>query len=151
MNGDGPDGVARRAFDRAAVSVAQARLFVSAALADAGIVSPVVVDSALLAVSELATNALQHAMCGFEVVVDSAATLRITVIDGSRQLPLMRAPSGWDEGGRGLIIIDATAARWGVEREGAGKAVWWEIDLPPVSPDGWGGGVGADPETITLS
>jgi anti-sigma regulatory factor (Ser/Thr protein kinase) len=122
----------RRAFDPSPLSVGQARLFVAAALADGGISTTVVVESALLAVSELATNALQHAKTAFEVVVDSSEAVRITVVDGSPELPRLRAAHGLVEGGRGVPIIDATAARWGTERAGVGKAVWWEIDLPPV-------------------
>ena len=121
--------VTRRAFDRSAVSVAQARLFVAAALADGGLVSPVV-DLALVAVSEMATNAVNHARTGFEVAVDTGRSVRITVTDASNQLPELHHFNLWGERGRGVAFLDATAHRWGVEREGEGKRVWWEVDLP---------------------
>ena len=32
------------------------------------------------------------------------------------------------EGGRGLVIVQASADRWGVLPDGDGKVVWFEID-----------------------
>ncbi|MFC4606386.1 ATP-binding protein [Streptomyces maoxianensis] len=62
----------------------------------------------------------------------SLATLRIEVTDtrGDR-LPVNRQP-GDDESGRGLILVDALADRWGVSPGPAPrKTVWAEIDLLP--------------------
>ncbi|BDH15727.1 hypothetical protein HOK021_69060 [Streptomyces hygroscopicus] len=34
-------------------------------------------------------------------------------------------------GGRGLVLVDVMAVRWGVtEHTGPGKTVWAEVDLP---------------------
>jgi hypothetical protein len=33
-----------------------------------------------------------------------------------------------DESGRGLVLLDAVALRWGVEPEAAGKTVWCELE-----------------------
>ncbi|MDQ1645518.1 MAG: hypothetical protein QOJ50_1702, partial [Cryptosporangiaceae bacterium] len=30
--------------------------------------------------------------------------------------------------GRGVALVDALAARWGVENEQSGKLVWFELD-----------------------
>jgi hypothetical protein len=35
--------------------------------------------------------------------------------------------AGDDEGGRGLALVDALATRWGVDADGAGKSVWFEV------------------------
>jgi anti-sigma regulatory factor (Ser/Thr protein kinase) len=34
-----------------------------------------------------------------------------------------------DERGRGLLLIDALASRWGVQSQPDGKTVWCELDL----------------------
>jgi anti-sigma regulatory factor (Ser/Thr protein kinase) len=107
-------------------------MFVAAALEEGGVRASSVVEPALLAVSELATNAVQHAGTGFEVLVDTAATVRITVVDDSARLPQLRMVEPWAEQGRGVALVDATADRWGIVRDTHtdGKAVWWEVDLP---------------------
>ncbi|WP_315904042.1 ATP-binding protein [Streptomyces fulvoviolaceus] len=38
----------------------------------------------------------------------------------------MRRPGGDDESGRGLLLLDAVAARWGVTQHHGGKSVWCE-------------------------
>jgi hypothetical protein len=44
----------------------------------------------------------------------------------------------WDAGtGRGLVLVDAVADRWGTaERNGPGKLVWAECAASPVSVGG---------------
>ena len=85
-----------------------------------------------LLVSELVTNAVLHAgLRGddeIEVVVHRNAALRIEVADGGPGIDgrPRRAPVD-GEGGRGLFIVDALAARWGVERFGHAR-VWFELD-----------------------
>ncbi|MFI9331289.1 ATP-binding protein [Kitasatospora sp. NPDC052868] len=91
-------------------------------------------DDVLLLVSELATNACQHAGGPDQLVLAATAhTLRIEVLDGSDEPPLPRVPhSPVRTGGHGLHTVALLASRWGHEpRVGApGKAVWVEIDLP---------------------
>ena len=44
-------------------------------------------------------------------------------------MPELR-PAGPDEtGGRGLMVVDNLASRWGAAVEELGKAVWFELDL----------------------
>lgn len=81
-----------------------------------------------LIVTELAANAVRHA--GGEVTVAirrQGATLRLEVGDGSERRPVRRhvGPSAVD--GRGLLIVEALADRWGVEQQGVGKVVWVEL------------------------
>jgi hypothetical protein len=35
-----------------------------------------------------------------------------------------------DESGRGVPLMDALSDRWGTSPHGAGKVVWFELDLP---------------------
>jgi anti-sigma regulatory factor (Ser/Thr protein kinase) len=124
----------RRRFGHAPTSIGEARRFVAATLADSSGADGVFLDTALLAVSELATNALLHARTEFDVVVDvQDATVSIGVIDGSAELPVVRSAQAVSEGGRGLALIEAVAVRWGTELDGDGKLVWCELELPSSS------------------
>ncbi|SFF49500.1 Anti-sigma regulatory factor (Ser/Thr protein kinase) [Actinacidiphila alni] len=95
-------------------------------------------DAASLVLSELMTNALQHArrgtLVGSEigtVYARLADGVRIEVHDGSADRPERRAaePGELAEGGRGLALVDAlTGGRWGFGgRDGVGKVVWAEV------------------------
>lgn len=119
----------RRAFDRSADAVREARRFVTAALVEAEVPHGSVLDLAQLAVSELATNAVQHAGTRFEVAVGVDSCVRIAVHDGSYDAPELRSVVELDDNGRGLALIDAIADRWGCEPNGAGKWVWCELPL----------------------
>jgi len=123
----------RRPFEPAAGSVAAARRFVATTLAAAGLDSPAILEPALVAVSELATNAVVHARTRFEVEVDTTPSVRITVSDGSAVAPELRRVQPWSPSGRGVAMVDATASRWGIECQASGKRVWWEVDLPEAN------------------
>lgn len=120
----------RRRFRRDPHDVAGARRFVAAVLTESGIeFDPAVVDMALLAVSELATNAIEHAESDFEVTIVVDRAVRIAVHDGSPTPPVPRSASPDDLSGRGMSIIDTVCDAWGVVPEGAGKHVWCELRL----------------------
>ncbi len=88
------------------------------------------VESALLVVSELVTNAQRYSgarRITLRVELD-AAVLRIEVVDPAPARQLQARHVGPDaEGGRGLRIVDALAARWGCEPHSQGKCVWAEL------------------------
>jgi serine/threonine-protein kinase RsbW len=92
-------------------------------------------DSAVLLVSELVTNAIQHAGPDGSATVlrleYAGGWLRIEVHDASPHVPRPRIPDGLDESGFGLMLVDAMAAKWGVQHTAAGKAVWAELDTRP--------------------
>ncbi|WMX46166.1 SpoIIE family protein phosphatase [Streptomyces roseicoloratus] len=99
------------------------------------------VDSAVLMVSEMVTNVLVHtdgdALLVAEVVCrDRARRLRVEVADASDELPHKRHPGEMASSGRGLILMEMLAHRWGVDPRGEGKAIWFELEEPPREPAG---------------
>ncbi|BCL31770.1 ATP-binding protein [Streptomyces aurantiacus] len=58
------------------------------------------------------------------------ALIRIEVTDTHPALPARRKPAPDEDQGRGLLLVDALATRWGVrDRVGPGKTVWAECAL----------------------
>lgn len=90
-------------------------------------------------VAELAANAATHGRVpgrDFRLTLYVVAdVLRIEVSDtyGDR-LPHVQRPAPDAESGRGLVLVDALADRWGVAPgPRPRKTVWAEITLPPCS------------------
>ena len=94
--------------------------------------APVDEDVALLLVSELVGNAARYAGRG-DVIVCATLTsqaLRVEVHDASPALPVPPPTPPWDqETGRGLLLVEALAERWGTEQEPGGKSVWFELPV----------------------
>jgi CheY-like chemotaxis protein/anti-sigma regulatory factor (Ser/Thr protein kinase) len=111
-------------------SVADARRFVKARLHEWGIGEPL--DDALLVVSELAANALTHAESSYSIRLSATRhVLRIEVDDSGAGTPEPQPLTEDEEHGRGLHLVDALAASWGMEAaESGGKRVWAELALP---------------------
>jgi hypothetical protein len=89
-------------------------------------------DNVELLVTELTANALMHAGGVEHIDVSCTGTmLRIAVHDRDASAVAARRAAGPDaENGRGLLLVDALAARWGVEKHpGDGKDVWLELAL----------------------
>lgn len=94
------------------------------------------VDTALLLVSEVVTNAVLHARSSVRVVVEpDAALARIEVHDGSPVPPRRHSFSTLSATGRGLRLLEQLALGWGVEPGNDGKVVWFEVG--PPSEDVW--------------
>ena len=88
-------------------------------------------DDAKLIISELAANAVRHARTEFVVTAGrDGATLHLAVRDGVFRYPRLgepaspQRPAPDDEGGRGLLLVDAVAAAWGAMPARGGKVVW---------------------------
>jgi anti-sigma regulatory factor (Ser/Thr protein kinase) len=86
-----------------------------------------IADAELL-VSELVTNAVLHARSAARVMIERAGTtVRVSVFDDSPARPRLRDYGPEAVTGRGLVIVDRIAARWGVDPSDDGKCVWFEI------------------------
>ncbi|WP_399020928.1 SpoIIE family protein phosphatase [Streptomyces sp. BHT-5-2] len=122
-------------FEPVGRSVATARAFVRDTLQGWGCAD--IVDDAVVLTSELVTNAVVHAGTAADVLcLRSDGGVRISVADRypEREIPLQSAGQTMvhpdREGGRGLLLCGALAARWGVEYTAAQKHVWFHLDLP---------------------
>jgi anti-sigma regulatory factor (Ser/Thr protein kinase) len=112
--------------DRTAPS--RARRFVADTLASWNVSREVVADAVLL-VSELVTNALLHARSAPSVeLTRTDGRIRVVVFDDSPLAPRRRYYATTAVTGRGIALVDALASRWGTERDGDGKFVWFELD-----------------------
>ena len=95
--------------------------------------APAVVDTAELLVSELVTNAVRHAdhhecssTVGLRIAVDERR-VRLEVSDDDPAIPEVQHPNVDVPSGRGMLIIERLASRWGCFRAGGGKVVWLEL------------------------
>ncbi|NIL51003.1 ATP-binding protein [Streptomyces sp. 2BBP-J2] len=98
-------------------------------------------ESAALVVAELSANAVTHGRAqgrGFRlsltVETPGTGTLRVEVTDarGDRvPPPLTAVPDPTANSGRGLLLVEALATRWGWEPyPPSGKTVWACLPLP---------------------
>jgi hypothetical protein len=144
-SGSGPDSSAAvlatghacsRVYLPIAESVPAARHFVVDVLRRWGN-EELAADAALI-ISELATNALSHAMSPFRAVLDHRGRgLRIGVEDAT-DVPLERRSSGIEDvSGRGVDIIEALSERWGYSAVPGGKVVWADL---PIRASRWQAG-----------
>ncbi|MDT0378407.1 ATP-binding protein [Streptomyces sp. DSM 42041] len=103
------------------------------------------VDDAELIVDELFTNAVRHgSRTGDHVTLSlvlDGPELHIAVGDTGRGTPQRHIPGPGDESGRGLFLIDALAAKWGVDHVGATGQRTWAVLTLPSRP------AGRDPQT----
>lgn len=89
-------------------------------------------DDVKLLVSELVTNAVRHPQDNGRIELEVAATsdnVRVVVSDPGTGFtkPKVGAPPADQFGGRGLLIVDRIASRWGVT-PGRRTQVWFELD-----------------------
>ncbi|WP_342669548.1 ATP-binding protein [Streptomyces yerevanensis] len=119
-----------------------ARLTLRAVLSAHGLAE--LADRAELLASELTTNSVRHTKGPASVRLQwLCPVLRVTVWDMSPDLPPPAppvAPPPHADGGRGMLILEAVADRWGgcAIGEGpygpGGKTVWFELSLPEGPP-----------------
>ncbi|MCU1400039.1 MAG: response regulator receiver [Acidimicrobiales bacterium] len=105
------------------------RRFARALLADADLS---MADDVALLVSELVSNAVVHASSRPRLEVRiGRSQVRVEVRDESPEQALPRTPDLETPGGRGLLLIETLASRWGTDRDVDAKRVWFEIDREP--------------------
>jgi serine phosphatase RsbU (regulator of sigma subunit)/anti-sigma regulatory factor (Ser/Thr protein kinase) len=117
-------------------NVALVRQQVSARLAE--LTGRIDIDAVLLATSELVTNGIRHGQGEVDVrLTYSPGYLRLAVTDAGGGVPHREPGTDDGLGGRGLLLVDAVAGSWGVERHPTGgKTVWADFTLLPVQPHG---------------
>ncbi|MFI9569417.1 SpoIIE family protein phosphatase [Streptomyces rishiriensis] len=142
---------AAASFEPVGRSVATARSFVRDTLQGWGFAD--IIDDAVVLTSELVTNAVVHAGTHADVLcLRSDDGVRVEVADRypEREIPLQGSLATMGnpdrEGGRGLQLCAAIAARWGVEYTPTHKQVWFRLDLPdrPVGTRAAGPSLPAD-------
>ncbi|MEV7628470.1 ATP-binding protein [Actinoplanes sp. NPDC089786] len=89
------------------------------------------VDDALLVITELVENVVQHTGDGGRLTMRRHHdAVRIEVADSSPELPRVFGPDPRRIGGRGLLLVAALTREWGTHHQDNGKVVWADI---PVS------------------
>lgn len=92
--------------------------------------SPEVTEVAQLVVSELVSNAVEHAGTGSTITLElDDALLKISVRDGSTVQPVPRPLDMVSFRGRGLPLIDQVSEEWGILDHSDGKTVWAALAL----------------------
>jgi two-component sensor histidine kinase len=87
------------------------------------------IDAIALCVSELVTNALDHATPPYELrVARDCGRLRVEVADATARPPVLKPLSLTAHRGRGIFLVERIATKWGVEPTTAGKTVWAEFE-----------------------
>jgi anti-sigma regulatory factor (Ser/Thr protein kinase) len=85
-------------------------------------------EVAALLTTELVTNAIVHARTDFALrVTTDQDRLRVEVSDSSHDPPRLVPIQDAEEHGRGLHLVHALSASWGVDWRADGKAVWFEL------------------------
>lgn len=125
-------GISVRTFPPVASSAAAARSFAAHALAD---VPADVGEDIRLMVSELASNAIEHAMTTFHLTIHrSRQEIRVEVTDSGGGTPAIRSPGPDAITGRGLQIVNTLSNHWGVEQESdSAKTVWFTLEFAPTA------------------
>jgi anti-sigma regulatory factor (Ser/Thr protein kinase) len=84
-----------------------------------------------LLTDELLTNAVLHGGGQFSLTARAdGKRLRVSVSDRFSSERVTVYPPGHElEYGRGMTIVDAMASKWGIERHGSEKSIWFELDL----------------------
>lgn len=125
---DGRDHRSELAVEPILASVATARAVIRGSLES---VSPDRVERAAVCGSELVANAVCHGSPPILLtVLDDSDRIVVSVEDGSRQPPTPRVVGTSEQSGRGTLIVDRLADRWGVDFLPHGKRVWCVITLP---------------------
>ncbi|MFG1657614.1 SpoIIE family protein phosphatase [Micromonospora chersina] len=140
MNGGSDEHIRRVRLPADRRTPAAARALVRSVLAEADLHE--LLNEALLLTTELTTNAVEHARTELDIEVEAdPAGLTVTVTDfaaGPVDELLVGVRSTTSditevaERGRGLLLVDHFASRWGTTYLPTGKGVWFRLDRPGV-------------------
>jgi serine phosphatase RsbU (regulator of sigma subunit)/anti-sigma regulatory factor (Ser/Thr protein kinase) len=91
-------------------------------------------DTVELLVSELVTNAIQHAGGDIRLRLQRDEDgLLCEVCDNTRTPPELQELSATAERGRGILLVKELSRRWGYRRTASGKVVWFTLRLPEAA------------------
>ena len=126
---DGPASY-QQSFQPVPESAGAARGFARGALSELGLGD--MEDRVCLLIGEMSVNAILHARTSYSILITRPAegTVRVEVHDGNRVRPRQKTALTVDPltYGRGLVLIEATSDRWGVDDTEQGKVIWAEVD-----------------------
>ncbi|MFE9956008.1 SpoIIE family protein phosphatase [Micromonospora sp. NPDC005299] len=140
MNGGSDEHIRRVRLPADRRTPAAARALVRSVLAEADLHE--LLNEALLLTTELTTNAVEHARTELDIEVEAdPAGLTVTVTDFASgpvdELMVGVRNTTSDitevaERGRGLLLVDHFASRWGTTYLPTGKGVWFRLDRPDL-------------------
>jgi hypothetical protein len=118
---------ARLTLSAEPTSVAQGRQFVRDVLGEWEM--DLFREAVVLVASELITNTLLHTDSPPIVTLRlTRSGLRLEIEDESGMQPRKRTYAADATTGRGMLLVESMAARWGTETRPGGKTVWCEFD-----------------------
>ncbi len=126
--------IVERRLDRTPQAVAEARAFLAGVCEGTPDLDP---GSLVLMLSELVTNAVRYGSGdATDVLVElSPGAVRVEVRgDGEPFTPPRALPAATATCGRGLMIVDALADRWGVDGGDGRTAVWFALERSRPAP-----------------
>jgi Histidine kinase-like ATPase domain/STAS domain len=99
---------------------------------------PGLAGPACIVVTELVNNVVAHAQTPMTVLLAlHGDTMTVAVRDHSATVPRLTVPvAPTAYGGRGLLLVDSVAERWGSLRLDDGKVVWAVLQDDPEEPAG---------------
>jgi anti-sigma regulatory factor (Ser/Thr protein kinase) len=93
-----------------------------------------VIEVVVLLVSELATNAVNHAQTAYTMTARwRPPVFRVEITDAAPSFRLAQRRPG-QPGGWGLEMVGQLSHHWGIDGHAPGKTVWFDIEQPAQSP-----------------
>jgi anti-sigma regulatory factor (Ser/Thr protein kinase) len=105
-------------------SLGEGRRFVAQTLRDWN-VDEATIEPVTLVANELVANAIVHAHSSPVLSLEGTGhDLLLRVADDAGELEVARRAAPADDGGRGLVLVEALCDCWGVDAIESGKSVW---------------------------
>jgi PAS domain S-box-containing protein len=127
LSGLPPDAVMAWTLPSVPRSAGDARRLVRGQLAEWGLQR--ITDNVELLTSELVTNAVRYGGGPVRLRVVRDENLLCEVSDSAEPPPRLHVAGPDDVDGRGLLLVNQIANRWGTRRLPTGKTVWFELEV----------------------
>src|ERR1700728_672409 len=90
-------------------------------------------EVAVLLTSEVVTNAVRHSTecIRLDLTLRAHGALVVETTDDHPSRPIVKPASTTREGGRGMLMVERLARRWGVRPVGGPKVVRFEVGVVP--------------------